>query len=110
MSRTRSCRLATRGDRNVLFVSRGYRGERIAKSWRASKPGENGFPSVALATKTTRALFPAGEPKRPYLADVLFSGGIIRLADGQADLYTGVSDCEAHQITIPDPFLEYESV
>lgn len=46
--------------------------------------------------------------KRPDLIDVIFSGGIIRRSDGKADLYCGVSDAEAHMVTIDDPFLLYE--
>ena len=42
--------------------------------------------------------------KRPDLRDVLFTGGIVRRGDGTADLYTGVSDCEAWRAVIPDPF------
>jgi len=41
---------------------------------------------------------------------VLFSGGIKRIKDGEALLYTGVSDAEAHVIRIKDPFLEYEQL
>nr|WP_229776665.1 DUF1861 family protein [Alicyclobacillus cellulosilyticus] len=46
--------------------------------------------------------------KNPQLQDVLFSGGLVRLGDGRAVLYTGVNDAEAHRIVIPDPFDEYE--
>lgn len=53
--------------------------------------------------------FPAGPAKNEKLADVLFSGGLCRNDDGTATLYVGVSDAEAHRITIPDPFLKYES-
>ncbi|KHE67398.1 DUF1861 family protein [Halobacillus sp. BBL2006] len=52
----------------------------------------------------TRNDFPSGEAKRKDLVDVLFSGGIIQLKDGKAELYVGVSDAEAHKIRIPDPF------
>nr|WOZ50631.1 AncX [synthetic construct] len=55
-----------------------------------------------------RSNFPEGPAKRPDLADVVFSGGLVRKEDGTAELYVGVSDAEAHRITIPDPFLEYE--
>ena len=47
--------------------------------------------------------------KRPDLRDVLFTGGIQRIADGQAVLYTGVSDCEAWRAVIPDPFASFEA-
>jgi hypothetical protein len=52
--------------------------------------------------------FPDGAAKRPDLIDVIFSGGIRRLEDGNAVFYAGISDAEAHKIVIPDPFLEYE--
>ncbi|MBW5445740.1 DUF1861 family protein [Cohnella sp. CFH 77786] len=56
-----------------------------------------------------RSMFPDGPAKRPDLSDVLFSGGLVRLKDGNARLYTGVSDAEAHAIVISDPFIEYET-
>lgn len=49
----------------------------------------------------------AGPSKRPDLADVLFTGGIVRHGDGTATLYTGVSDCEAYCAEIDDPFKMY---
>jgi hypothetical protein len=52
--------------------------------------------------------FPVGPGKRPGLEDIVFSGGLIRLADQRAVLSVGVSDAEAYQILIPDPFEEYE--
>lgn len=55
-----------------------------------------------------RSNFPEGDIKRDDLADVIFSGGLIRKADGTAELYVGASDAEAYQIEISDPFLEYE--
>lgn len=55
-----------------------------------------------------RASFAPGPAKRTDLEDVVFSGGILRLADGTAALYAGISDAEAHYIVIPDPFLAYE--
>ncbi|MDI9261207.1 DUF1861 family protein [Alicyclobacillus sendaiensis] len=48
--------------------------------------------------------FLGGEAKRPELADVVFSGGLVRYPDGTAHLYAGVSDAEAQRILIPDPF------
>lgn len=53
--------------------------------------------------------FEDGAYKRKDLIDVIFSGGIVRLENGKANLYCGVSDAEAHTITIEDPFLEYEN-
>jgi hypothetical protein len=55
-----------------------------------------------------RSDFPDGPIKRIDLADVIFSGGLVRKAGGLADLYVGASDAAAYQIEIPDPFLEYE--
>lgn len=51
-----------------------------------------------------RSSFPSGEAKRPNLVDVVFSGGLIRHGDGTAELYTGISDVEAHRLRLPDPF------
>ncbi|WP_221567153.1 DUF1861 family protein [Alkalihalobacillus sp. TS-13] len=56
----------------------------------------------------TRADFPDGPAKRDDLHDVLFSGGLVRLDNGQAELYAGVSDAEAHKAILPDPFIKYE--
>ncbi|WP_205620183.1 MTP-1 family protein [Cohnella thermotolerans] len=55
-----------------------------------------------------RNRFLPGEAKRSDLADVVFSGGLIRKPDGTADLYAGVGDAEAQKITIADPFARYE--
>lgn len=57
----------------------------------------------------TRDQFPQGPAKRIDLIDVIFSGGLHRLADGKAMLYAGVSDAEAHRLLIDDPFEEYEN-
>lgn len=56
----------------------------------------------------TRRRFLPGEAKRSDLVDVVFSGGLIRRPDGTAHLYAGISDAEAHRLTIVDPFLKYE--
>lgn len=50
--------------------------------------------------------FPSENSKRPDLRDVLFTGGILRHGNGEATLYTGVSDCECWYGTIKDPFKE----
>lgn len=55
-----------------------------------------------------RANFADGPSKRPDLADVIFSGGLVRLENGKAQLYCGVGDAEGHTITIDDPFTEWE--
>jgi hypothetical protein len=52
--------------------------------------------------------FPSGPAKRPDLVDVLFSGGLIRLGDGRARLYVGLSDAQAGSVDITDPFSAYE--
>ncbi|MFH1749887.1 MAG: DUF1861 family protein [bacterium] len=60
----------------------------------------------------TREDFSGGAIKVPNpdnpdeLADVLFPGGITRNEDGTATLYCGLSDTEAGEITILDPFQE----
>lgn len=56
----------------------------------------------------TRKNFEDGDYKRKDLVDVIFSGGIVRRDDGKAELYCGVSDAEAHEIEIDDPFIQYE--
>ncbi len=55
-----------------------------------------------------RANFQDGPSKRDDLKDVIFSGGLVRLENGKAQLYCGVSDVEGHTITICDPFLSFE--
>ena len=55
-----------------------------------------------------RSGFLPGPAKRPDLEDVVFSGGLVRHSNGTADLYAGISDAEAHRMTIDDPFAAYE--
>jgi hypothetical protein len=58
-----------------------------------------------------RSCFLPGPAKRTDLVDVVFSGGLIRNKDQtSADLYAGISDTEAHRITIPDPFIKFEKL
>lgn len=64
--------------------------------------------STPIKLLAERSMFPNGPAKRPDLQDVLFSGGMIRMEEGKARIYTGVSDAEAHVLIIDDPFLEYE--
>lgn len=52
--------------------------------------------------------FADGASKRPDLKDVIFSGGLIRLPGGKAELYCGAGDAEGHRIVIDDPFLPFE--
>lgn len=58
----------------------------------------------------TRNDFPEGSSKRPDLSDVIFSGGIVRIANSKAILYVGASDAEAYYMEITDPFAEFESI
>nr|WP_274648727.1 DUF1861 family protein [Paenibacillus humicola] len=67
------------------------------------RPGNRG--TVGDKIIAERMQFPSGPAKRPDLTDVIFSGGLIRLPDGQAVLYCGISDTEAHRMIIPDPFV-----
>ncbi|WP_212774418.1 MTP-1 family protein [Polycladomyces abyssicola] len=57
-----------------------------------------------------RSDFLKGPAKRPDLADVVFSGGLVRKKDGTADLYAGVGDAEAQRISMRDPFLAFEKI
>lgn len=52
--------------------------------------------------------FEPGSFKRNDLIDVLFTGGLKRLRNGKAILYTGVSDAEGHYMILDDPFAAYE--
>lgn len=63
-------------------------------------------PIKIIATRTS---FPPAHYKRSDLADVVFSGGLIRNWDGTADLFAGLSDSAAGVIRIRDPFLAYEA-
>jgi hypothetical protein len=57
----------------------------------------------------SRSDFPDGPAKRPDLVDVMFSGGLVRQADGTAMLYAGLSDAEAGYVLLPDPFAKCEA-
>ena len=52
----------------------------------------------------TRMCYPDGPFKKPYLADCVFTGGLVMREDGKADLYSGVGDVETGRITIDYPF------
>ncbi len=56
-----------------------------------------------------RSELPAGASKRKDLQDVLFSGGLVRRADGTAELYVGAGDAEVYRVNIADPFQEFET-
>jgi hypothetical protein len=73
--------------------------------WLDPKEGKHS-PMKMIAVRNN---FEAGESKRPDLQDVIFSGGLVRMGDGTARLYCGVGDAEAHCISIPDPFSEWEN-
>jgi len=54
--------------------------------------------------------FQDGASKRPDLEDVVFSGGLVRNANGTITIYCGVGDAEAHCIVVKDPFLKWENL
>ena len=56
-----------------------------------------------------RGDFAPGPSKRPDLADVVFSGGLLRDRDGTSMLYCGIADCEVHARRIEDPFYDQEA-
>lgn len=56
-----------------------------------------------------RSCFPEAPAKQPRLADVTFTSGIVRLADGKAMLYSGLSDAGEGCLLTDDPFTEYEN-
>jgi len=64
----------------------------------------------AMEIIAVREDFPPGPAKHPRLANVLFSGGLVRKGNGLAELYVGVSDAEAHRIVLPDPFSKFEAL
>ncbi|CAM4397030.1 DUF1861 family protein [Paenibacillus tarimensis] len=70
-------------------------------------PDTGWFSEIELIA--VRSNFLPGPAKRKDLHNVVFSGGLVRNPDGTAVLYAGISDAEAHTITIPDPFIRYES-
>lgn len=74
----------------------------------ALDPDTGAFSDIELIA--VRSNFEFGPAKRPDLTDVVFSGGLVRQEDGTAVLYAGVSDAEAHCITIPDPFVRFEKL
>jgi hypothetical protein len=64
------------------------------------------FSKIKIIAK--REELPKGEAKRGDLYNVIYPGGLLRNSKGSAKLYVGVSDAEAYELTIDDPFLEYE--
>jgi len=59
---------------------------------------------------TTRSDLPKGEAKRDDLYNVIYPGGLVRNKHGIAKLYAGLADAESYEITMKDPFLEYEGM
>lgn len=58
----------------------------------------------------SRDCFPQGEYKSLRVADVTFTSGVVRLEEGKAMLYSGLSDCQVGRLMITDPLLEYEAM
>ncbi len=52
----------------------------------------------------TAEQFPNVQVKNDMLGGILFSGGMVRKQDGNAELYVGVGDTQAGFINIADPF------
>jgi hypothetical protein len=52
----------------------------------------------------TRPCYPTGPAKKPELVDCAFTAGLVLRADGRADLYSGIGDCEVGRIVIDNPF------
>ncbi|ANS75673.1 hypothetical protein AWM70_14600 [Paenibacillus yonginensis] len=69
-------------------------------------PSDGSFTDMELIAIRDRFL--PGPAKRPDLRDVVFSGGLVRNADGTAVLYAGISDADAQRIVIDDPFAKFE--
>lgn len=74
----------------------------------ALDPATGAYSDIELIA--VRDQFLPGAAKRTDLADVVFSGGLVRNGDGTAVLYAGISDAEAHRLTIADPFQKFEQV
>ncbi|UNK20271.1 DUF1861 family protein [Paenibacillus sp. N3/727] len=72
----------------------------------ALDPATGQFSDIELIA--VRNKFLPGAAKRSDLEDVVFSGGLVRNGDGTATLYAGISDAEAHRLTIADPFVKFE--
>lgn len=57
-----------------------------------------------------RTCYPAGPQKNERTADVTFTSGIVRMIDGRAELYAGLSDCQVGRVVLEDPLLDYEEI
>lgn len=66
--------------------------------------------AVEIKIIGTRSCYPSGPAKKPDLTDCAFTSGIVMRADGKADLYSGIGDCEAGRIVIDYPFEGYGNI
>jgi hypothetical protein len=70
-------------------------------------------PRIILARKDIEITMDSAIKRQGYkridLINVLFAGGLQRLANGKAILDVGAGDAEAWEVTIPDPILWYEA-
>ena len=57
----------------------------------------------------TRAMYPQNEPKMPYLADCVFTSGIVK-ENGEYWLYSGIGDTAEGKIQIDYPFEGYGEI
>jgi hypothetical protein len=110
------------GCNQVYNLSNGLLGVIGHKSW-GEKPGDVRIihyycMAFALDPRTRRMSqvkviaaredFPGGPQKNARAMDVAFASGIVRLGNGRADLYTGLSDSQEGVLEIDDPFTAYE--
>ena len=58
--------------------------------------------------RARRADFPEVPAKRPDLVDVIFPGGLVRMGNGRARIYAGLSDVNAGTVELEDPFTRFE--
>jgi Protein of unknown function (DUF1861). len=54
-----------------------------------------------------RSCYPAAPAKLDRIADVTFTSGLVRLSDGKAMIYSGLSDAREGRMLIEDPLTEY---
>ncbi len=58
----------------------------------------------------TRPCYPDGPSKKPHLCDCAFTAGIVMRPDGQADLYSGIGDCQVGRLVIDYPFAAHGAI
>ena len=76
---------------------------------RTTTPNDRRAKVLAL-TESGRNLIEAAYVQHAAdLADVMFSGGLVRHGNGTATLYAGLSDTEAGQLLLADPFEKYKN-